>query len=346
MKFLRTPRNLFFILIFLLMCMIILSISLGSVRIPLEQVIRVIFGMPVEKSAYTVIILQYRIPKIITALLAGAALSVAGLQMQTLFQNPLADPFILGVSSGASLGVALIVLSVGTTGTFLLAGIGLLGDISIAAAAFLGSLLVLVFILMISQRARSSTMMLLIGLMVSYITSAVVSLLIYFSLPEKIYTYLSWTFGSFSGVTWSQIWIIVPALLLGFVVAFALSKPLNALLMGEKYAQTVGINIRRTRFWIIVSASLLAGIVTAFCGPIGFIGIAIPHVARAIFHSANHRILLPATFLIGSITAILSDVIAQLPGHQQVLPINVVTAMLGAPVVLWVLIKNQRNMQT
>lgn len=346
MKYLRTPRFIFLTLLLLLLAVIVLSISLGSVRIPLEQVIRVITGMPAEKSAYSVIILQYRIPKVITALLAGAALSVAGLQMQTLFQNPLADPFILGVSSGASLGVALIVLSVGTTGSLLLAGIGMLGDISIAAAAFLGSLLVLVFILLISQRARSSTLMLLIGLMVSYITSALVSLLIYFSMPEKIYTYLSWTFGSFSGVTWSQIWIIVPALLLGFVVAFALSKSLNALLMGEKYAQTVGINIRSTRFWIIVSSSLLAGIVTAFCGPIGFIGIAIPHVARAIFHSANHRILIPATFLLGSITAIVSDIIAQLPGHQQVLPINVVTAMLGAPVVLWVLIRNQRNMQT
>lgn len=314
---------------------------LGSVSIPLEKVVRILFGVPVEKQAWVTIVLQYRAPKVITALLAGSALAISGLMMQTLFQNPLADPYILGVSSGASLGVSMIVLGVGTTGTFLMAGIGLLGDLGIAAASFLGSAIVLFFILFISRRAKSSTMMLLIGLMISYITSSFVSLLIYFSLPEKVQTYLSWTFGSFGGVTWTQIKIILPALLIGFAITFGLSKPLNALLLGDKYSQTMGMNIKRIRLWIVVSASLLTGLITAFCGPIGFLGIAIPHVARAIFRSSDHRVLIPASFLLGGIMAIIADIIAQMPGNQQVLPINVVTAVLGAPVVLWVLLRNQ-----
>lgn len=344
----RTPNKkfLFTLLPVLLLVVIACSLMLGSVKIPFTQVLRVLTGLPVEKNAWVIIILQYRAPKVITALLAGAALSISGLQMQTLFQNPLADPYILGVSSGASLGVAFIVLGAGTTGTLLLAGIGLMGDLSIAVASFLGSAIILIFILFISQRARTSTMMLLIGLMISYITSSFVSLLIYFSLPEKIHTYLSWTFGSFGGVTWSQIKIILPALFAGFLVAVALTKSLNALLLGDKYAQTMGMSIKKTRFWIIISASLLTGIVTAFCGPIGFLGIAIPHVARAIFSTNDHKILIPAVFLLGAIMAIVSDIIAQLPGQQQVLPINVVTAVLGAPVVLWVLLRNQRKGMT
>lgn len=316
---------------------------LGSVSIPLTKVFRVLFGLPVEKQAWVTIVLQYRAPKVITALLAGSALAISGLMMQTLFQNPLADPYILGVSSGASLGVSLIILGVGTTGTFLLAGIGLLGDLGIAAASFFGSAIILLFILIISRRAKTSTMMLLIGLMISYITSSIVSLLIYFSLPEKIQTYLSWTFGSFGGVTWTQIKIITPLLLMGFVIAIGLSKSLNALLLGEEYAQTVGMSIKRTRFLIVISASLLTGIITAFCGPIGFLGIAIPHIARALFKSADHKILIPASFLLGSTMAIIADIIAQMPGNQQVLPINVVTAVLGAPVVLWVLLRNQQK---
>ncbi len=344
MKIYTHRKKLLFILLpILLLAAIIGSLMLGSVKIPLTQILRVFTGQPVEKTAWVTIVLQYRAPKVITALLAGAALSISGLQMQTLFQNPLADPYILGVSSGASLGVALIVLGTGTTGTFLLAGIGLLGDLSIAVASFIGSAIVLIFILFISQRAKTSTMMLLIGLMISYITSSFVSLLIYFSLPEKIHTYLSWTFGSFGGVTWSQIKIILPMLFIGFIVAIALTKSLNALLLGDKYAQTMGMSIKKTRFWIIISSSLLTGIITAFCGPIGFLGIAIPHIARAIFNTNDHKVLIPAVFLLGAIMAIVSDIIAQMPGQQQVLPINVVTAVLGAPVVLWVLLRNQNK---
>jgi iron complex transport system permease protein len=339
----RKHQLLFLLLGLLLVFAILGSLLFGSVSIPLKEVMRILLNLPVEKQAWVTIVLQYRAPKVITALLAGSALAISGLMMQTLFQNPLADPYILGVSSGASLGVSLIILGVGTTGTFLMAGIGLLGDLGIAAASFLGSAIILLLILLISQRAKTSTMMLLIGLMISYITSSIVSLLIYFSLPEKIQTYLSWTFGSFGGVTWTQIKIIMPLLLIGFLVAVALSKSLNALLLGENYAQTVGMSIKHTRFFIVISASLLTGIITAFCGPIGFLGVAIPHIARALFKSADHKILIPASFLLGSIMAILADIIAQMPGNQQVLPINVVTAVLGAPVVLWVLLRNQQK---
>lgn len=339
------PRNhqLLFLLIAVLVLAVTGSLLLGSVKIPFKQVINALLGAPVEKHAWETIILQYRAPKVLTALLAGASLAAAGLMMQTYFQNPLADPYILGVSSGASLGVSMIVLGVGTTGTFLLAGIGLLGDLGIAAASFLGSSLIMILILFISQRAKTSTMMLLVGLMISYITNAAVSLMIYFSLPEKIQTYLSWTFGSFGGVTWSQLKIIVPAIAIGIFLAVALSKSLNALLLGEEYARTMGMNIKQTRLWIIISASLLTGIITAFCGPIGFLGIAIPHGARALFHSSDHKVLFPAVILLGGIMAIMADIIAQLPGNQQVLPINVVTAVLGAPVVLWVLLRSQRK---
>jgi iron complex transport system permease protein len=344
----NTSTNKIFFALFslLLVISIISSLMLGSVSIPLEKVLRILLGFTVEKQSWVTIVLQYRAPKVITALLAGSALAISGLMMQTLFHNPLADPYILGVSSGASLGVSIVVLGVGTTGSFLMAGIGLFGDLGIAAASFLGSLLILLFILLISRRAKTSTMMLLIGLMISYITSSFVSLLIYFSLPEKVQTYLSWTFGSFGGVTWSQIKIILPTLIAGFIIAIGLSKSLNALLLGENYAQTMGMSIKRTRLWIIISASLLTGIITAFCGPIGFLGIAIPHIARAVFKTADHKILIPASFLLGGIMAIISDIIAQMPGNQQVLPINVVTAVLGAPVVVWVLLRNQRKGMT
>ncbi|NSW51582.1 MAG: iron ABC transporter permease [Anaerolineae bacterium] len=333
------------LLVILFGCLIsiILSLSLGSVKIPFDDVITILLGGEGEKSTWTNIVIQFRLPKVITALLAGAALAVSGLQMQTLFQNPLADPYILGISSGASLGVSLVVLATGTTGTLLLAGIGFFGDLSIALAACLGSALVLFLVLFVSRNARNTTTMLLIGLMIGYVTSAIVSVLIYFSLPEKIHTYLSWTFGSFGGVTWSQIRIFVPVILLGLLIAMGLSKSLNALLLGEHYAQSMGLHIKHTRMLTILSSSLLAGITTAFCGPIGFLGIAVPHISRMIFDSNDHKFLIPAVTILGALIAVVSDIIAQLPGHQQVLPINVVTSLIGVPVVLWVLLHRQRG---
>lgn len=341
----RTRKQLLLIvgLVILLGIAILLSISLGSVNIPFRNVVSVLMGGETEKTTWETIILQFRLPKLITALLVGAALAVSGLQMQTLFQNPLADPYILGISSGASLGVAIVVLINGTTGTILLAGIGLLGDLSIAAAASVGSAIVLLLVLFVSRNTRNTTTILLIGLMLGYITSAIVSLLMYFSMPERIQTYISWTFGSFAGVSWSQIKILVPAIFLGLFIAFMMSKPLNALLLGERYAQSLGMNITSVRAMIILSASLLSGITTAFCGPIGFLGIAIPHLNRKIFNTSDHKILIPSCLLTGGIIAIAADIISQLPGHQYTLPINAVTSLIGVPIVLWVLLRNQRR---
>ena len=323
--------------------MLMLSLALGSVRIPLKDVVTVLLGGEPGKETWTNIVLKYRLPKALTAALAGAALAVSGLQMQTLFRNPLADPFVLGVSSGASLGVALVVLAVGSTGSILLAGLGLPGDIGLATAASVGSAAVLVLVLIVARKTNTLTL-LITGLMFGYATNAIVSILLYFSIAERIQSYISWTFGSFGGVTWSQMRVLVPMVFIGLVVAVAEVKSLNALLLGETYAHSLGLAIRRARFWIILSSAVLSGSITAFCGPIGFIGIAVPHMCRSLFNTSDHRIIVPAVILMGGIVALVADLVAQMPGSQTVLPLNAVTALIGAPVVSWVILK-QRNLR-
>ncbi len=322
------------------------SLSLGSVAIPFDQVIGVLFGKPAHKESWTQIVLNYRLTKTLTAALVGAALSVAGLEMQTMFRNPLADPFILGINSGASLGVALAVLSIGATGSYLLAGIGTLGDLGLTLAAALGAALVFGLILLVSRRVKSPTTLLILGLMFGYATSALVSLLIYFSIPERIQAYTLWSYGSFSGVTWSQMKVMAPVILVGLLASAFLPKTLNALLLGEEYARSMGLNLRSARFLILFSASLLAGAVTAFCGPVGFIGVAVPHLARNLLRTSNHKVLMPAVVLLGAAVTVLADAIAQLPGSQFVLPINVVTSLFGAPFVVWVIIKQRKGAAT
>jgi iron complex transport system permease protein len=285
----------------------------------------------------------------LTALLAGAALAVSGLQMQTLFRNPLSDPFVLGISSGASLGVALVVLGAGVaaglgSGTKLLGGLSLAGDVGITVAAILGSLLVLLLVLAVSRRVQSTMTLLILGLMFGYATSALVSVMLYFSIADRIQAYISWTFGTFGGVTWSQMQVLAPTILIGLLLAFLLMKPLNALLLGETYARSMGLNVRRVRLAIITSAAMLAGVVTAFCGPIGFLGIAVPHFCRSLFGTSDHRVLLPAVTMMGAILALAADLVASLPGSQLTLPLNAVTALIGAPVVTWVILR-QRNLR-
>ncbi|MGB4595857.1 MAG: iron ABC transporter permease [Anaerolineaceae bacterium] len=326
-----------------LVLLFVVSISQGSVRIPIGEVAKILVGQPAARDTWTTIVLNFRLTKSLTAVLVGAALSVSGLQMQTLFRNPLADPFILGINSGASLGVALVILSIGTTGAYLLAGLGAFGDLSLAIAASLGAGVVLAVILLVGRKIKNPTTLLILGLMFGYATSAVVSLLIYFSIPERIQAYTIWSYGSFAGVTWSQMRVMLPMVLVGLGIAAFLPKALNALLLGEDYARTMGLNIKRTRFWILVSASLLAGTVTAFCGPIGFLGVAIPHVSRNLLKTSDHKVLLPAVIVLGAIAALLADGIAQLPGSQFVLPINVITSLFGAPFVLWVVLKKKRG---
>ena len=327
----------------------LLSLAVGSVRIPIDEIVAVLLGGDASKPAWATIVLKFRLPKALTAMLAGAALSVSGLQMQTLFRNPLAGPFVLGISSGASLGVAMTVLLAGVAvglggSTTLLAGISLAGDTSLALSAIAGSGLVLLLVMSVARKVQSGMTLLILGLMFGYTTSALVSVLIYFSVAERIQAYISWTFGSFGGVTWRQLRVMAPAIVLGLAGSHLLMKPLNALLLGETYALSLGLNVRRVRLGIIGSSAVLAGVVTAFCGPIGFLGIAVPHLCRSLLHTSDHRLLLPAVSFMGATLALCADIVAGLPGSQLTLPLNAVTALLGAPVVIWVILR-QRNLR-
>lgn len=320
----------------------LLSLALGSVSIPLDNVVRILLGGTPDKATWADILFKFRLPKALTALLAGAALAVSGLQMQTLFRNPLADPYILGVSSGASLGVALVMLSVGAAATKVIGTLGLYGDLGLVVAASLGSMLVLGLVLAVAQRVQSTLTLLILGLMFGYLTSALVSLLIYFSLPERVQVFSLWSAGSFGGVTWGQQQVFAPTIVLGLVVAHLLPKSLNALLLGDTYARSLGVNVVQVRRWIILCASLLAGAATAFCGPIGFLGVAVPHLCRTLFNTADHRVLVPTSMLLGGTIALLADLLAQLPGSQAVLPVNVVTSLFGVPVIIWMLLRQQQ----
>ncbi|MDO5066651.1 MAG: iron ABC transporter permease [Propionibacteriaceae bacterium] len=320
---------------------VLTSLWWGPAQITPGEVWAILTGGEVRAVA-RLIIMDVRLPRILTACLAGAALAVAGLAMQTLFRNPLADPYILGLSSGASLGVAAVILVVGGTGAATLtAGLGLAGDLAVVVAAALGSAAVMLLVLALGRAVRSSVSLLLIGVMLGYLTSAGVSVMISFSTPELIAAYARWGFGSYGGVTWGNLRIVAVVVLAGLVGAWALVKILDSLLLGERYAASLGVKVRRDRGLLIAVTSALAGAVTAFCGPIQFLGIAIPHLARGLFRTSSHRVLIPATMLLGACIALLADLIAALPG-DGVLPLNAVNAAFGAPVVIWLLVRRRR----
>ncbi len=316
-----------------------LSLASGSASIPLGDVLGILAGGEGDKAAWGTIVLQFRLPKALTATLAGAGLAVSGLLMQTLFRNPLAGPYVLGISAGASLGVAVVVLSVGA-GTQLLAGLGLLGDFGLIVAASLGAGAALALVLVAARRVSTLTLLIL-GVLFGYATSALVTVLLHFSLADRIQSYVAWTFGSFGGVTWSQLKVLAPALLAGIALAVLVSKPLNALLLGEAYARSLGLSVGRARFVILLATALLAGGTTAFCGPIGFLGVAVPHLARGFFRSSDHRVLVPGTALAGALIALLSDLVAQLPGQEAVLPLNAVTALIGTPIIAAIILRRR-----
>ena len=339
----QTKTIIWIILPVILLMFFLMNISLGSVNIPLNNIIDILIGKSIEKDAWANIILQFRLPKAMTAILVGAGLSVSGLLMQTLFRNPLAGPFVLGITSGASLGVALLVLATATFGgifTF----IGTSGNWMMVLAASFGAGLVLMLVLVAATRVKNSMTLLIIGLMFGSATGAIVSILQFFSSKEQIQSYLIWTFGSVGGLTWREINIFLPIICIGLVAAFLLKKPLNALLLGEDYAQSMGVKIKSVRFMVIVVTSILAGTITAFCGPIAFIGITVPHLCRMIFSTSNHNTLIIASILIGSIIMLFCDIVAQLPGSQFVLPINAVTSLLGAPMVVWIILRKKNIM--
>ena len=331
-------------LVLLTLALFVLSLALGSVPIPPQEVARVLLGMAPAEPAWSAIVLELRLPKALTALSAGASLGVAGALMQTFFRNPLAGPFILGVSAGASLGVALVVLATGALGGALLAGSSALGDLGMTAAASLGAALSLLLILLVARRVSNSVTLLLVGIMLASFTSGLVSILLHFSIPEQIQAYIRWTFGSFGAVTPSQLRILLPVLSVGLLLAYGQSKSLNALLLGEEYARSLGVHLWRARLGILLAAAILGGAVTAFCGPIAFLGLATPHICRAVFQTAEHRALFLPLLFVGGAVALLAALFASLPGIPYALPLNAVTALIGVPVVLRVLILRQHSL--
>ena len=336
----RSYKAIFILLIVVLAATFILNISLGSVGIPLKDILASIFGGEVSKASWDYIIIDYRLPKAITAVLVGSGLAISGLLMQTLFRNPLAGPFVLGLSSGASLGVAVLILGAGAFGGAI--GGLLTSEWSLVIASALGSFIVLLAVLAVTLRIKDTMAILIIGLMFGSVTAAVVAVLSYFSDAEQLQQYVFWSFGSLGNQSWSGVLILSVCTVAGIAISFLVSKSLNALLLGENYAKSMGVRIKRTTVVLIITTSILAGGITAFAGPIAFIGLAVPHITRQWITTSNHRILIPAVLLFGSIIMLICDVVAQLPFSEYTLPINAITSLIGAPVVIWLLVRKRK----
>ncbi len=335
--------SLFIFFSLLLVVLFLLDMFLGSVTIPFREIIAALFTGQAAKPEWEVIIFDFRLPKAITALMSGFALSVSGLQMQTIFRNPLAGPFVLGISSGATLGVALLVMGFAGVSA---GSVFVSGNWAVAMSAWIGAGTVLVLIMLVSARVRDIMTILILGIMFGSATAAVVNILQYFSPASSLKAFVVWTMGSLSGVTHPQLQVMIPAVILGLFIAFFSVKNLNALLLGENYARSMGMNIKTTRFFVFLSTSLLAGTITAFCGPIGFIGIAVPHLVRIIFNTSNHQLLMPGSLILGGNALLISDIISQLPGSATTLPVNSITALLGIPVVIWIILRKRVTMFT
>lgn len=326
------------VLVLLVVAAFVMDVATGSVFIAPRTVLRGLLGADGVDPAFRDIVRDLRLPKALTAALAGAALATSGLLMQTFFRNPLAGPFVLGINSGASLGVALVLLSAGGAGASMLGALGLVQSLGVVAAAIVGASAVLVLVLLAAHRVDTLTLLVL-GVLFGYATSALVSVLLRFAAAEQIQVYVEWGFGGFGGVTWSQLAILSPIVVSGLAAAAAVTKPLNALLLGETYARSLGLGARGVRLAVLGAAAVLAGVVTAFCGPIAFLGVAVPHLARGLLRTADHRWLIPATVLLGACLALAADLVAQVPGSPTVLPLNAITALIGAPVVIWIVLR-------
>lgn len=327
-------------IIFLGILLFFLNLFVGSVTIPFADLFKVFFGEETNSTVST-IVFDYRLPQAVTALLAGAALSVAGLLMQTLFRNPLADPSMLGISSGAGLGVAITILFTGILGGSALSTLGLWPNIGVSIAAFLGATLVLMLILGFSSRVRNMTTLIIIGLMVSYLAGSLTDIMKFFSMKEDIHAFVIWGMGSFSAVGKTKLAFFSISIIFGLFASLFMSKNLNIMLLGDLYAENLGLNIKRNNLFVILVSGYLTAIVTAYCGPIAFLGLAIPHLTRFIFKTSDHRILVPAVMLIGMIVSLLCNLVARMPGFEGNLPINAVTAFIGAPIVIWVILRKR-----
>ncbi len=336
----KSVRLVFILLSVLFLLLFLADLLLGSIIIPAKQVVLSFFAPLKSDETFRTIILDFRLPKALTAIFTGAALSLSGLQMQTVFRNPLAGPYVLGISAGASLGVALFVL--GFSSVLALGIVTATGAWTLAVVAWVGSFLVMLLVLYVSLRVNDIMTILILGILFTSAVAAVVSILQYFSNESMLKAFIIWTMGSLGSVTKSQLSVLIPAIVLGTVLAFIKIKDLNAFLLGENYARSLGVSIKGSRVIIFLSTSLLAGTITAFCGPIGFIGIAVPHICRVIFKTSNHLVLVPAVVLTGSAVMLFSDIVSQLPGMQSTLPINSVTALIGIPVIIWMIVKNKK----
>jgi iron complex transport system permease protein len=339
----RKKTVFFLISVFFLVALFATNLIYGAVSIPLSEVIHILLGNDTAKAAWQHIILQSRLPQAVTALFAGASLAVSGLLLQTLFKNPLAGPSILGVSDGANLGVALVMLFFGNSFN-LFSVYSLSGSLAMIIAAFSGACIILGIIIYFSAKVASPVMLLIIGVMVGYLASSVISILNYYSSADRVHAYVMWGMGDFSGVSNERLPFFVLSSLAGLFPAILMIKPLNALLLGEMYAANLGIKIRRTRIIILLCTGLLTATATAFCGPISFIGLAVPHIARLLLGSSNHTLLLPVTILAGSCVALLCNILAVFPGTDSVLPLNAITPIVGAPVIIYVIV-NRKNIQ-
>lgn len=331
------------ILLFSIPLFAILNLALGSVYIPFGDVVGILTGQDAQQEVWYNIVMKTRLPQTITAMACGAGLSVAGLQMQTVFRNPLAGPSVLGISSAASLGVALVVLFSGALGGGLLTQFGVFGNTALTLAAMAGAMSVMALIVYLSRKVESSVTLLVVGVLIGYIASAIIGVLKYFSSEEDVHAYVIWGLGSFARVTGGQVYVFAGLMAVLLPITMLLIKPLDILLLGEQYARNLGLNLNRTRTLVITSAGALVAIVTAYCGPIMFLGLAVPHICRALFATSSHRILMPATLLCGASLALLCNLIARLPGFEGALPINSVTALIGAPVALSVLLKRRNK---
>lgn len=320
-----------------------LNLVLGSVSIPLRAVLNILWGTGNESVIWQNIIWKSRVPQALTALVAGAGLSVSGLQMQTVFRNPLAGPSVLGISSGASMGVAFVVLLSGSLGGVALSKLGFMGEIALTIAAIAGSLSIMALIVFVSQKVRGNVTLLIIGVMIGYIANAVIGVLKFFSVEEDIRAYVIWGLGSFARVSGDQMTLFICIMVVLLPLSFLLVKTLNLLLLGDAYARNLGLNIKRARLLVITCSGVLVAIVTAYCGPIIFLGLAVPHLCRGMFRTSDHRILMPASLLAGASLALVCNLIARMPGFEGALPVNSVTALVGAPVVMSVLFNKRRN---
>ena len=335
----------FIILVVSIAVLFVLNLLLGTVKIPVGDVLATLMGSQEISEITRNIIWSSRVPQALTAMVAGAGLAVSGLQMQTVFRNPLAGPSVLGISSGASLGVACVVLLSGSLGGVALSRLGYIGDVAMSVAAIIGSLAVMILILYVSQKVKGNVTLLIIGVMIGYLATAVIGVLKFFSAEEDIKAYVVWGLGSFSRVSGNQMVLFVVLMAILLPLSMLLVKTMNLLLLGDGYARNLGLNIRRARMLVILCSGVLVAIVTAYCGPIMFIGLAVPHLCRAIFRSSDHRILMPGTLLAGAALALLCNLIARMPGFEGALPVNSVTALVGAPVIASVLFRRRQSIE-